>query len=240
MNHTNKAKLGKRIIEWVDSADWDASQAYLDAHQADLLTDAADAVFAFLLARDEATPDDLRILTAHRALLARARAAGIPAAYAELASALATYPDLPLLPVPLLPTLRHLQSLSPARLRAYLDEHPGLRDTLMTFGVLNRQQNTSVESVILRFINANSWEEKRRIVEQNPRALFGPAAVIFFEEHLARAAGDEVNTMVLQAHQRLLTRCQEIGIAEAFQEADDALRQARDDGHDILPPRHLN
>ncbi|MFP4323614.1 MAG: hypothetical protein ACLFTK_14265, partial [Anaerolineales bacterium] len=107
-------------------------------------------------------------------------------------------------------------------------------------GLVQRQQNTSVESVILRFINANSWEDKQRIVENNPRALFGPAAVIFFEEHLARARGDEINTMVLQAHQQLLTRCQEIGIAEAFAEAAEALRQARDDGHDILPPRYLN
>jgi hypothetical protein len=91
--------------------------------------------------------------------------------------------------------------------------------------------------VILAFINARTWADKQRIAEQNPVALFSAGTVIFFEEALRRAIGNPVDTLVLEAHQRLLTRCQEIGLAAAFAEAEAALQAAKDAGYDTTPPR---
>ncbi|MFQ3536864.1 MAG: hypothetical protein SNJ58_13420, partial [Aggregatilineales bacterium] len=42
-------RLQQLLIEWVQTPDWEASRAYLEAHQAELLTDQAEAALQLLI-----------------------------------------------------------------------------------------------------------------------------------------------------------------------------------------------
>jgi len=76
----DEAALVERLIAWIQQPDWDASQAFLAQHAADLLGDAADAALTLLLMVN-AGNDDVQL---HHNLLAACRAQGIDAAYAQL------------------------------------------------------------------------------------------------------------------------------------------------------------
>ncbi|MFN7208907.1 MAG: tetratricopeptide repeat protein, partial [Aggregatilineales bacterium] len=74
--------LVDRLIAWVQTPDWNASRAYLEEHQAELLTDDAEKALQMLIhmnpGRDE--------LVQHLELLRKARREGIAAAYARIQS----------------------------------------------------------------------------------------------------------------------------------------------------------
>jgi len=71
------AKLADSLIAWVQTPDWGASQAYLEAHQAELLTEAAEGVLQMLIQMNP----NAQTLSEHLTLLRAARANGIAAAY---------------------------------------------------------------------------------------------------------------------------------------------------------------
>jgi hypothetical protein len=232
------ASLKQILLDYLNAPDWAASQAYLEAHQLDLFTYPALQLLDEMI-RAAGSLGDKQILHTHRALIQQAQQIGIGPAYEEFLAVRAAHPGLPLLPVHLTEVIKHLATLSPARMKAWLESHPEVREQLMELGLLqqNRPAESSLDQVILAFINARSWPEKQRIAEQNPVALFSAGTVIFFEAALRRALGNPVDTLVLEAHQRLLTRCQEIGIPAAFAEAEAALQAAKDAGYDTTPPR---
>ena len=72
--------LADLLIEWVQTADWEASQAFMEAHQADLLTDEAVNVMQRLIQGN----DGNQTLVQHLNVLQTAIANGIEAAYAPL------------------------------------------------------------------------------------------------------------------------------------------------------------
>ena len=78
--------LSSKIIEWVSTADWDASYAYLDDNAAALLTDEAEAAVELLI---DANPTASTVRE-HLELLQAARAHGTEAAYAALQEQLLT------------------------------------------------------------------------------------------------------------------------------------------------------
>ena len=237
LNNPDRDRVIKGILAFINTANWDESQRVVESNAEMLLSENIESAFEILLAQ-AVNVEDKRIFQTHRSLLRRCREIGISAAFDELKTARRDNPGIPLIPVELIPVGRHLEQVSPARMRAYLDENPQTRDVLAELGIIERRQNTSVESIILAFINASSWAEKKQFAQKNPRALFSAAAVIFFEEalHRARAESNQMDVMVLEGHQKLLTRCQEIGIDEAFAEAEAALQAARDEGYDLSPP----
>jgi tetratricopeptide (TPR) repeat protein len=71
--------LADQLIAWIQTPDWADSEAYLQQHAADLLSDEAEAVLASL---QQANPDRPAILQ-HLALLRRCRVIGIGPAYQE-------------------------------------------------------------------------------------------------------------------------------------------------------------
>ncbi|MCL4862276.1 MAG: tetratricopeptide repeat protein, partial [Caldilineaceae bacterium] len=77
--------LADRLVAWLQTPDWDASQQYLREHAGELLSDEAEAALQLLLA---ANPGNGQI-ELHIALLAGCRAVGIDAAYAEFHQATA-------------------------------------------------------------------------------------------------------------------------------------------------------
>ncbi len=69
------------------------------------------------------------------------------------------------------------------------------------------------------FINARTWAESRRIVEQHPELLGDDAdALLGGLLDTARGQGDEDAARVLEEHRALLRRCREAGIPRAFAE----------------------
>jgi hypothetical protein len=71
-------QLAEMLIAWVQTPDWSASRAYLEQHQDELLTDAAEQALQLLI---QANPN-VRQLPQHLEILQACRAQGIAAAYA--------------------------------------------------------------------------------------------------------------------------------------------------------------
>lgn len=69
------------------------------------------------------------------------------------------------------------------------------------------------------FINADTWAESRRVVEQHPE-LLGDEALDMLERAVAtaRAQGDADAERLFAEHRDLLRRCREAGVAQAFAE----------------------
>ncbi len=77
--------LADRLIAWIQTPDWDASEEYLQAHAAELLADEAEAVLALLRQANPQAP----AIPQHQVLLHRCREIGIEAAYREFHAAMA-------------------------------------------------------------------------------------------------------------------------------------------------------
>lgn len=78
---TAAGDLGKALLTFFDAGDWDAKQRILEQHPT-LLNDEAETLIARLLAVETRDPNRQMVI-AHRDLLRRCRALGIPAAFAE-------------------------------------------------------------------------------------------------------------------------------------------------------------
>jgi len=72
--------LADLLIAWIQTPDWSASEAFVQEHAADLLTDEAEAVLERLR---QGNPDH-RAIPQHQTLLRRCRDVGIEAAYRKL------------------------------------------------------------------------------------------------------------------------------------------------------------
>jgi hypothetical protein len=72
-------QLANLIIAWIQTPDWSTSRTYLEEHQDELLTDAAEQALQLLI---QANPN-MRQLPQHLEILQRARRDGIAAAYAQ-------------------------------------------------------------------------------------------------------------------------------------------------------------
>ena len=72
--------LADLLIAWIQTPDWSASEAFVQEHAADLLTDEAEAVLELLR---QGNPDH-RAIPQHQTLLRRCRDVGIEAAYRKL------------------------------------------------------------------------------------------------------------------------------------------------------------
>ncbi len=76
--------LTQTITGFVNTEDWAAARAYLDAHP-ELLTEQADALFMAIIQQAESSGDEkiARLLTNHRDLLRACREKGVEAAFAD-------------------------------------------------------------------------------------------------------------------------------------------------------------
>jgi len=226
--------LASRLHAFLNAPDWTATRQLVE-NETDLLSEAA---LDLLAAWQSAAPsaDDRRILATHAWLLRRCQAVGVETAFAELLASRRHHAHLPLLPPPLAEVVAALENTSPARLRAYLEANPATRDELIALGILRQKQEDTLERILLAFINASTWAEKQKLAEENRMVLFSAGAVVFFEEALRKAQNKPLNRLVLETHLQLLTRCEEIGIAAAFAEAQAALEAAKAQGYDLTPP----
>jgi hypothetical protein len=72
---------------------------------------------------------------------------------------------------------------------------------------------------LFAFIQAETWEESRRILEAHPELLTDEAdAVLGQLIDTAQARGDEAALRIFERHRALLRRCREVGIPRAFAE----------------------
>ncbi len=90
------------------------------------------------------------------------------------------------------------------------------------------------------FIQARTWEESRRLLDQHPELLSEEAdALLGRLQDAARARSDEHALRILEQHRVLLRRCREVGAARAFAEQmlpPEVLEQAEAAG---LTPEQL-
>ncbi|MEM7532072.1 MAG: hypothetical protein AAF639_07850 [Chloroflexota bacterium] len=77
-------QLGDLLISWMQTADWDASQAYLSEHAEMLLTDAGEAAIRMLLVGNQDDENAVGQIQLHLAILQQCRTHGINAIYQQL------------------------------------------------------------------------------------------------------------------------------------------------------------
>ncbi len=73
-------QLAELLVGWLQTPDWAASESYLQAHRAELLTAEAESLLQLLLQQDPDQP----VLTQHLAILRAARAEGIAVVYQQI------------------------------------------------------------------------------------------------------------------------------------------------------------
>lgn len=84
-----------------------------------------------------------------------------------------------------------------------------------------------VAEALEKFVNAEDYDESRRVVEQNPELLSDEAQDLLNESiEDYRDAGRDQIAGYLEEHRRLLQRSREVGIPQAFQEASQQAEQA--------------
>jgi hypothetical protein len=115
-------QLAEMLIAWVQTPDWSASRAYLEQHQDELLTDAAEQALQLLIQANPGRDE----LTQHLEILQRARRDGIAAAYAQRESNQAEMAQLQQLANLI---IAWIQTPDWSTSRTYLEEH---QDELLT------------------------------------------------------------------------------------------------------------
>jgi len=70
------------------------------------------------------------------------------------------------------------------------------------------------------FVNAESWQVSRQVLEQRQEILFQPEVEVLFERNIAgaRAAGDQRAIEMLETHLNLLRGCKKDGVAATFEQ----------------------
>ena len=70
---------------------------------------------------------------------------------------------------------------------------------------------------IAAFINAKTWSESQRLVEQHPELLSDQADALLGQlVEAAQAQSDENARRTFEQHRALLRRCREVGVEKAF------------------------
>lgn len=82
-------------------------------------------------------------------------------------------------------------------------------------------ESDKLTEALERFVNADDWDEDRTIVEQNPALLTDQAQQLLAENISDYRLADRNDIAdYLEEHRQLLLRSREIGIAQAFEEAE--------------------
>jgi hypothetical protein len=81
-----------------------------------------------------------------------------------------------------------------------------------------REIMEETSQAVLQFVNAETWTEGKRIVEEQQHLLLTDAADGIFEHILQQSQDNEQAVRTLWTHRLLLRRCREIGIEPAFKE----------------------
>ncbi len=76
-----------------------------------------------------------------------------------------------------------------------------------------------LRQAILAFLQARTWSESRRVVEEHPELLSDEADALLGQ--LIAAQEDANARRYLEEHRALLRRCREVGIESAFREKTD-------------------
>jgi len=104
-----------------------------------------------------------------------------------------------------------------------LEEHRVLLRRCREVGIeeafAERRRGSELVQTLFAFIQAETWEESRRILEAHPELLTDEAdAVLGRLIDTAQAQGDETALRIFERHRTLLRRCREVGIPRAFAE----------------------
>src|SRR5512135_2654812 len=83
-----------------------------------------------------------------------------------------------------------------------------------TEGAMARFRSKQLLRAIRKFVEAKTWSESKRILEQHPELLSDKADA--FLEHLIAEQTNEDVIVNLTQHHELLRRCRDVGLDAAF------------------------
>ena len=240
--------VAQAVLSFVSADNWQESKHIVMGLQDVLLTDEADYVFAMLLAQHGDDANAVRLLEDHRQLLRRCRKEGIEAAFAdrlrpassaqeltdkllsfvqaetwgESKAYLAEHPEL-LTGEALAVLARLIEGQESEEARRILRRHQALLAEVRQKGldeafaplIISYQQ---VSDAVLAFVNAKSWGESKRLVEQERELLLSEMALEVFADLLEQYKENKGAIRTLTEHRDLLIRCRKEGIEAAFAE----------------------
>jgi len=72
---------------------------------------------------------------------------------------------------------------------------------------------------VYAFVNAESWEATRQVIETQQALLFQPEVEILFEENIiqAKTTGNQLSVQLLEQHLAILRECKKNGITSTFE-----------------------
>ena len=216
-NHGNHGDSGLEVVAeaiglLLGTHDWAAKPGIIEREQELLLSELADDALTRLIENFQTSADENERPLAdyaalHRTLLRRCREIGIADAWVEFEA-----------------FLHVMQSAHDAPETNQRDDSAPARSQ----PVDDADRNAVMQALDIFVNKPPRWEEKRKILEGDQALLLSLTADQLLGESLKlqRANGNEKSVRTLEWNRRLLQRCREVGIADAWAEADAALRQA--------------
>jgi CHAT domain-containing protein len=237
-------RLSTLLQQFVNAPSWAESRRIVEEHP-EILTPEADALFGRVLEAYQDDPRAVEALTEYRGLLRRCREESIEVAFADCESAdsgtplqalvearspaevlkvVEAHPSLLSDEVNLMICLliENARRVGDEEMACHLDErYQTLRrireqgtDTEQLTGV-----NKPLIQTIFRFMNANTWTDSLRVVQDHPTLLSDEADDLMGQLlKQVRAQGDDNSTRILVEHRDLLRRCRETTARVAFAE----------------------
>jgi len=237
-------RLSTLLQQFVNAPSWAESRRIVEEHP-EILTPEADALFGRVLEAYQDDPRAVEALTEYRGLLRRCREESIEVAFANCEGADSGTPLQALVearsPAEVLKVVEAHPSLlsDEVNLMIYLlienarwvgDEEMAchLDERYQTLRRI-REQGTDTEQLtgvnkpliqtIFRFMNANTWTDSLRVVQDHPTLLSDEADDLMGQLlEQVRAQGDDNSTRILVEHRDLLRRCRETTVRVAFAE----------------------
>ena len=93
------------------------------------------------------------------------------------------------------------------------------------------RDSQALMQAIRDFVNAENWEATQHVVEQQQEVLYRPEVDAIFVQNIegAKKAGNERATQLLEMHLAILRGCKEQGIAQTFEQLQQAQDEQEDD-----------
>jgi hypothetical protein len=206
------------LRDFLSTSSWSETRAILEREFALLTSPEADHLLGDLItaAHNDADPRATQgehYLQLHRQLLQRARETGIERAWAEF--------------------VKWLEGSAPDATNRPLPDSPEATPQSIPLGPLppiapdEEVDQAKTIAVVGQFLEANSWEEAKAILEKYQDVLLtnAAAALIRARAEVLRRTGESRNAYgvrLLELQARLLTRAREVGIAQAWAEFEAA------------------
>lgn len=205
------AILVERLNDWMQAATWSASREFLEAHQAELLSDEAERVLQRMVDEDQSRDE----LPQYLEILRRARRDGIGVAYARIEASQEVGEMLLNTMLAGLPAQEQEQRLKQMLSQAPLELRDQVRRRLGEVRQLRRDDDVLVER-LNAWIETRTWRASREFIETYQDELLTDNA----ERALQRMVDEHPTQRKYPQHLEILRRARRESIAAAYAQID--------------------